>query len=41
MAYAALGNLNQAISDLKKAAELNPNYAPPRQALETLGVEIP
>jgi hypothetical protein len=41
MAYAALGDLNQATSDLKKAAALNPNYAEPRQALQAMGVEIP
>jgi tetratricopeptide (TPR) repeat protein len=38
MAYSALGVSNQALSDLKKAAALNPNYAPPRLALQAMGV---
>ena len=41
MAYEALGTKNQAIADYLKAATLNPNYAPPRQALERLGVALP
>ncbi len=41
MAYAALGTINQAITDLKKAASLNPNYAAPRLELERLGVPFP
>jgi tetratricopeptide (TPR) repeat protein len=41
MAYAALGEINLAVSDFKKAALLNPNYMPPRQELERLGVTIP
>ncbi|MBN2548858.1 MAG: C39 family peptidase [Anaerolineales bacterium] len=41
MAYEALGELNLAVADYKKAATLNPNYVLPRQALERLGVETP
>lgn len=41
MAYEALGSQNQAISDYKKAATLNPNFAPPREALQRLGVPLP
>jgi tetratricopeptide (TPR) repeat protein len=40
MAYAALGVTNQAVKDLKRAAELNPNYAAPREALKTLGIDL-
>jgi tetratricopeptide (TPR) repeat protein len=40
-AYLALGQQSQAVSDLQKAAELNPNYAPPRQELSSLGVALP
>jgi hypothetical protein len=41
LAYAALGELDRAIYDFKKAALINPNYAPPRQELERLGVALP
>ena len=41
LAYLALGNQNQAIADLTKAASLNPNYAPPRQELQKLGAPLP
>jgi len=41
MAYEALGELNLAITDFKKAAALNPNFLPPREALQRLGVEMP
>jgi tetratricopeptide (TPR) repeat protein len=41
MAYAALGQTNQAIADFQKAATLNPNYAAPRQELENLGASLP
>jgi tetratricopeptide (TPR) repeat protein len=41
MAYQALGKSNLAIADLKKAAALNPNYAPPRLELQLLGVAFP
>lgn len=41
MAYAALGQTNQAIADFQKAAALNPNYAAPRQELEKLGASLP
>ena len=41
MAYQALGDVNRATSDFKKAAALNPNYAPPREALTLLGVQFP
>lgn len=41
LAKEALNDMNGAIFDLKKAVELNPNYLPPREALERLGVEVP
>jgi tetratricopeptide (TPR) repeat protein len=41
MAYQALGNSNQAIADLKKAAALNPNYTAPRLELQRLGIVFP
>jgi hypothetical protein len=41
LAYQALGDLNRATYDFKKAAALNPNYTPPRQALALLGVQVP
>jgi hypothetical protein len=41
MAQEALGKPERAISDYKKAAALNPNYAPPREALQRLGVPLP
>jgi tetratricopeptide (TPR) repeat protein len=40
-AYEALGEVKPAIGDYQKAAALNPNYAPPRDELRRLGVEIP
>jgi tetratricopeptide (TPR) repeat protein len=39
LAHEGLGMMNEAIFDLRKAVELNPNYEPPRQALERLGVD--
>ncbi len=41
MAYEALGKTNQAISDLNKAATLNPNYALPALELQRMGVAFP
>ncbi|MBN1147296.1 MAG: tetratricopeptide repeat protein [Anaerolineales bacterium] len=41
LAYQAQGDLNRAISDFEKAAALNPNYAPPRQALQSMGTPLP
>jgi hypothetical protein len=41
MAYEALGDADRAISDYQKAAELNPNYLPPQDALQRLGVQAP
>lgn len=41
LAYARMGEMTQAIKDLTKAAELNPNYELPRLELQRLGVEIP
>jgi hypothetical protein len=41
MAYLALGRQNNASSDFQKAAQLNPNYTPPRQELESLGMAVP
>ena len=41
LAYQALGNSNQAMADLKKAAALNPNYEPPRLELGRLGIALP
>lgn len=40
LANEALGNMNEAIFDLKKAMELNPRYTLPREELARLGVEI-
>lgn len=40
-AFLALGQQNLAVSDLQKAAELNPNYAPPRAELADLGIALP
>lgn len=40
-AYAALGLRDQAVSDLQRAVELNPYYAPPRDELATLGIAVP
>lgn len=41
MAYAALGQTNQAIADFTKAATLNPYYEPPRFELSRLGATLP
>ena len=41
LAYQALGKSALAIADFTKAAQLNPNYAPPRLELERLGVALP
>jgi tetratricopeptide (TPR) repeat protein len=41
LAYASLGDFDQAVSNLNKAIALNPNYAAPRQALESLGYITP
>jgi hypothetical protein len=41
LANEALGNQEEALFDLRKAAELNANYSPPREALLRLGVEFP
>jgi tetratricopeptide (TPR) repeat protein len=41
LAYLATGQNNQAIYDFQKAAELNPNYAQPRDELAKLGVQAP
>ena len=41
MAQEALGNLDRAISDYKRSATLNSNYALPREALQRLGVPFP
>jgi hypothetical protein len=41
MAYEALGEPEQAISDYRKAAQLNPYYSPPREALGRLGAQAP
>jgi hypothetical protein len=40
MAFEAVGELKRAIADYQKAAHLNPNYAPPRDALQRLGVDV-
>jgi tetratricopeptide (TPR) repeat protein len=37
----AMGNMDKAIQDFKRAAALNPNYDLPRQALAQLGVAAP
>ena len=37
MAYEALGNPERAISDFRKAAELNPYFSSPQEALQRLG----
>ena len=36
MAFEALGNHKQALADLEKAVELNPNYTPAQEALDEL-----
>jgi tetratricopeptide (TPR) repeat protein len=41
MAREATGDLDKAIQNYTRAAELNPNYEPPRQALQRLGQELP
>jgi hypothetical protein len=41
MARQATGDLDKAVKNYRRAAELNPNYAPPRQALEQLGIDLP
>jgi tetratricopeptide (TPR) repeat protein len=41
LANEALGNMNEAIFDLKKAAELNSRFAPALQELARLGVDPP
>lgn len=41
LAYQALGDVNRATSDFRKAAALNPNYTPPHEALSLLGVQFP
>jgi hypothetical protein len=41
LAYAALGNMSQAQSDLSKAVQLNPNYAAALEALQNLGISAP
>ena len=41
LANQALGNVNEAIFDLRKVLELNPNFSLAREALRGLGVEAP
>ena len=41
LARQATGDMDKAIQNFKRAAELNPNYDLPRQALAQLGVEAP
>ena len=41
LANQALGDLNVATFDLRKALELNPNFTPAREALRELGIEVP
>jgi len=41
MAYLALGQQKNAISDFQKAVGLNPNYALPREQLASLNVALP
>jgi tetratricopeptide (TPR) repeat protein len=41
LAREATGDMDKAIKNLKRAAELNPNYDLPRQALARLGVDAP
>jgi len=41
LANQALGNINEAIFDLRKVLELNPNFSLAREALRDLGVEAP
>jgi tetratricopeptide (TPR) repeat protein len=41
LAREATGDMDRAIQNYTRAAELNPHYEPPRQALERLGVDAP
>jgi hypothetical protein len=41
MARQATGDMDKAVKNYTRAAELNPNYDPPRQALEQLGIDVP
>jgi tetratricopeptide (TPR) repeat protein len=41
MAYEALGEPERAVSDYRKASELNPYYSPPQEALQRLGAQTP
>jgi tetratricopeptide (TPR) repeat protein len=41
LANQELGNTNEAIFDLRKVLELNPNFTPAREALSGLGIEAP
>jgi hypothetical protein len=41
MARQATGDMDKAVKNYTRAAELNPNYAPPREALEQLGINVP
>lgn len=41
LAREATGDLDKAIKNFRGAAELNPNYDPPHQALQRLGVDAP
>jgi hypothetical protein len=41
LAREATGDLEKAVQNYTRAAELNPNYEPPRQALERLDVQVP
>ena len=41
MANQALGNVNEAIFDLRKVLELNPNFTLAQEALGELGEEVP
>lgn len=41
LAYEAIGKIDLAVADLKKAALLNPNYALPREHLQRLGIAQP
>jgi len=41
MAREATGDMDKAIKNYQRAAELNPNYEPPHLALERLGVQAP
>ena len=41
LANQALGNINEAIFDLRKVLELNPNFTSAQEALRGLGIEAP